>query len=172
MARCQPLRSLRVLSVEVNATPPPLTYRPVLGALRRVEKCSPASGGARLLRLTTPSSLRSFDPAPPCRAASPSPHIAVIPPLSLINPRRGRAVACECIKIHPADFVTHASHLPPDALNPWGRLCIFRSERKGRAEKKRQGGGGCAMPLRGQAPVTPNSLILHSLAISTHYKLE
>lgn len=28
------------------------------------------------------------------------------------------------------------------------------------------------MPLRGQAPVTPNSLILHSLAISTHYKLE
>lgn len=110
MAQCQPLRSLRVLSVEVNATPPPHTYRPVLVALRCVEKCSPASGGARLLRLTTPSSLRSFDPAPPCRAASSSPHIAVIQPLALINPRRGRAVACECIKIHPADFDTHASH--------------------------------------------------------------
>ncbi len=110
MAQCQPLHSLRVLSVEVNATPPPHTYRPVLGALRCVEKCSPASGGAQLLRLTTPSSLRSFDPAPPCRAASSSPHIAVIPPLALINPRRGRAVACECIKIHPADFDTHASH--------------------------------------------------------------
>ena len=110
MAQCQPLHSLRVLSVEVNATPPPHTYRPVLGALRCVEKCSPASGGARLLRLTTPSSLRSFDPAPPCRAASSSPHIAVIQPIALINPRRGRAVACECIKIHPADFDTHASH--------------------------------------------------------------
>lgn len=110
MARCQPLHSLRVLSVEVNATPPPHTYRPVLVALRCVEKCSPASGGARLLRLTTPSSLRSFDPAPPCRAASSSPHIAVVQPLALINPHRGRAVACECIKIHPADFDTHASH--------------------------------------------------------------
>lgn len=110
MAQCQPLHSLRVLSVEVNATPPPHTYRPVLGALRCVEKCSPTSGGARLLRLTTPSSLRSFDPAPPCRAASSSPHIAVIQPLALINPRRGRAVACKCIKIHPADFDTHASH--------------------------------------------------------------
>lgn len=109
-AQCQPLHSLRVLSVEVNATPPPHTYRPVLGALRCVEKCSPASGGARLLRLTTPSSLRYFDPAPPCRAASSSPHIAVIQPLALINPRRGRAVAFECIKIHPADFDTHASH--------------------------------------------------------------
>lgn len=94
---------------ERHATPH--TYRPVLVALRCVEKCSPASGGARLLRLTTPSSLRSFAPAPPCRAASSSPHIAVINPLALINPRRGRAVACECIKIHPADFHTHASHL-------------------------------------------------------------
>lgn len=28
------------------------------------------------------------------------------------------------------------------------------------------------MPLRWQAPVTPNSLILRSLAISTHYKTE
>lgn len=93
---------------ERHATP--YTYRPVLGALRRVEKCSPASGGARLLRLTTPSSLRSFDPAPPCRAASSSPHIADIQPLALINLHRGRAVACECIKIHLADFDTHASH--------------------------------------------------------------
>lgn len=43
---------------------------------------------------------------------------------------------------------------------------------KGRSENEVQRGGGCAKPLRGQAPVTPNSLILRSLHLATHYKSE
>ena len=42
--------------------------------------------------------------------------------------------------------------------------------KKGRSENKRQRGGGCAKPLRGQAPVTPNSLILRSFHLATRYK--
>ena len=43
-AQCQPLHSLRVLSVKVDAPDTPHTFQPVLGALRSSEKCSPASG--------------------------------------------------------------------------------------------------------------------------------
>ena len=44
--------------------------------------------------------------------------------------------------------------------------------KKGRSENEVQRGGGCAMPLRGQAPVTPNSLILRSFHLATRYKSE
>ena len=37
------------------------------------------------------------------------------------------------------------------------------------SEKEREGGGGCAKPLRGQAPEPPNSLILRSLHLATRY---
>lgn len=42
--------------------------------------------------------------------------------------------------------------------------------RSGESEREREGGGGCLKPLRGQAPVTPNSLILRSLHLATRYK--
>ena len=44
--------------------------------------------------------------------------------------------------------------------------------KKGRSENEVQRGGGCAMPLRGQAPVTPNSLFLRSFHLATRYKTE
>lgn len=65
-----------------------------------------------------------------------------------------------------------AAILPRNGVAPWGRVCIFREGERGRGKNDNEGGGGCAKPLRGQAPVTPNSLILQSLHISSHYKLE
>ena len=44
--------------------------------------------------------------------------------------------------------------------------------KKGRSENEREGGGGCAKPLRGQAPVTPNFLILRSFHLATRYKFK
>ncbi|HBN62646.1 MAG TPA: hypothetical protein DD424_01940 [Porphyromonadaceae bacterium] len=44
--------------------------------------------------------------------------------------------------------------------------------KKGRSENEREGGGGCAKPLRGQAPVTPNFLILRPFHLATRYKSE
>lgn len=46
----------------------------------------------------------------------------------------------------------------------------YSALQSGMSEKEREGGGGCAKPLRGQAPVTPNSLILRSLHLATRYK--
>lgn len=89
---------------------------------------------------------------------------------------KGRAVQSCAIKIHDADFDTHGCDLTARLARVGavggGWLCIFRTKRRGSEGKRYEGGGGCAKPLRGQAPVTPNSLILRSLAISTHYKLE
>lgn len=42
--------------------------------------------------------------------------------------------------------------------------------KKGRSENEREGGGGCAKPLRGQAPVTPKRLLHSRFASATHYK--
>ena len=42
--------------------------------------------------------------------------------------------------------------------------------KKGRSEIER--GGGCAKPLRGQAPVTPKRLLHSRFASATHYKTE
>lgn len=53
-----------------------------------------------------------------------------------------------------------------------GRLCIFRGGERGRGQNERQRGGGCAKPLRGQAPETPKRLLHSRFASATHYKLE
>lgn len=50
-------------------------------------------------------------------------------------------------------------------------LCIFREGKRGREEIYERG-GGCAKPLRGQAPVTPKRLLHSRFASVTHYKLE
>lgn len=42
--------------------------------------------------------------------------------------------------------------------------------KKGRSENEVQRGGGCAMPLRGQAPVTPKRLLHSRFASATHCK--
>ena len=55
--------------------------------------------------------------------------------------------------------------------NGSARLHIPRGQR-GRGQNPTQRGGGCAMPLRGQAPVTPNSLILRSFHLAPRYKTE
>mgnify|MGYP006976546076 CR=1 FL=1 len=65
-----------------------------------------------------------------------------------------------------------AAILPRIGVAPWGRFCIFREGERGRGKNERQRGGGCAKPLRGQAPVTPNSLILRSFHLATRYKSE
>ena len=43
---------------------------------------------------------------------------------------------------------------------------------RGRGQNERQRGGGCAKPLRGQAPETPKRLLHSRFASATHYKLE
>ena len=76
----------------------------------------------------------------------------------------------EHVEIRERNFNAHGS----DFTAQWGRsvgafLHIPRG-REGRAKNERQRGGGCAKPLRGQAPVTPNSLILRSFHLATRYK--
>lgn len=46
----------------------------------------------------------------------------------------------------------------------------YSARQSGLSEKEREGGGGWLMPLRGQAPVTPNSLILRQLIFASPYK--
>ena len=65
--------------------------------------------------------------------------------------------------LYGSDFTAHRGRSV-------GAFCIFREGERGQDENKRQRGGGCAKPLRGQAPVTPNSLILRSFHLATHYK--
>lgn len=52
------------------------------------------------------------------------------------------------------------------------RLCIFREGERGESKNERQRGGGCAKPLRGQAPVTLKRLLHSRFASATHYKTE
>lgn len=53
--------------------------------------------------------------------------------------------------------------------NGSARLHIPRGQR-GRGQNPTQRGGGCAMPLRGQAPVTPKRLLHSRFASATHCK--
>ena len=69
-------------------------------------------------------------------------------------------------------FDLHDSDFTAQWVAPWGRFCIFREGERGRGKNERQRGGGCAKPLRGQAPVTPNFLILRSFHLATRYKSE
>lgn len=146
---------------ERHATPH--TYRPVLGALRCVEKCSPASGGARLLRLTTPSSLRSFAPAPPCRAASSSPHIAVIQPLALINPRRGRAVAVVRVNFPRMEIC-------PSQQRFYRAMVHIPQGVKGRRAKRSAGRWGVHKATTGASPRNPQ--LAHSSLVSNFNPLQ
>lgn len=77
-----------------------------------------------------------------------------------------------CGKIRKRNFHAHGSDLTAQWVAPWGRFCIFREGERGRGKNERQRGGGCAKPLRGQAPVTPNSLILRSFHLATRYKFK
>lgn len=52
------------------------------------------------------------------------------------------------------------------------RSAYSGGEKKGRSENEVQRGGGCAKPLRGQAPVTPKRLLHSRFASATHYKTE
>lgn len=67
------------------------------------------------------------------------------------------------IDLHGSDYTAHRGRFV-------GAFCIFREGEREQGENKRQRGGGCAKPLRGQAPVTPNSLILRSFHLATRYK--
>ena len=63
-----------------------------------------------------------------------------------------------------------------DFTAQWGRsvgacLHIPRGQEEAR-ENERQRGGGCAKPLRGEAPVTPKRLLHSRFASATHYKTE
>ena len=73
-------------------------------------------------------------------------------------------------KIRKRNFHAHGSDFTAHRGRSVGAFCIFREEERGQDENKRQRGGGCAKPLRGQAPVTPNSLILRSFHLATRYK--
>ena len=77
-----------------------------------------------------------------------------------------------CGKIRKRNFHAHGS----DFTAQWGRsvarVCIFREGERGREKNERQRGGGCAKPLRGQAPVTPKRLLHSRFASATHYKTE
>lgn len=63
-----------------------------------------------------------------------------------------------------------------DFTAQWGRsvgaFCIFRGGARGERKNDVQRGGGCAKPLRGQAPVTPKRLLHSRFASATHYKTE
>ena len=77
-----------------------------------------------------------------------------------------------CVPIRERDFHAHGSDLTAQWVAPWGCFCIFREGERGQDENKRQRGGGCAKPLRGQAPVTPKRLLHSRFASATHYKTE
>ena len=73
-------------------------------------------------------------------------------------------------KIRKRNFHAHGSDFTAHRGRFVGAFCIFREGERGQDENKRQRGGGCAKPLRGQAPVTPNSLILRTFHLATRYK--
>ena len=100
----------------------------------------------------------------PLRAASSSPHIAVVQPLDLISVSASReSGAVAKVNFHVAEIDLRGSDFT-------ARSAYSARAKKGRSENEREGGGGCAKPLRGQAPVTPNSLILRSFHLATRYK--
>lgn len=66
-------------------------------------------------------------------------------------------------------FDLHGSHLP--RIGSVGSAYNGRA-REGEGKSEVQRGGGCAMPLRGQAPVTPNSLSFRLNPTSSRYKIK
>lgn len=85
-------------------------------------------------------------------------------------PLRKKEVLSSALKSASGISTRSAAILPRNGVAPWGRFCIFREGERGRGKNEHQRGGGCAKPLRGQAPVTPNSLILRSFHLATRYK--
>ena len=75
-----------------------------------------------------------------------------------------------CVEIRLRNFHAHGSDFTVHWVAPWGRFCIFREGERGRGKNERQRGGGCAKPLRGQAPVTPKRLLYSRFASATHCK--
>lgn len=132
--------------------------------------------------LFAPSSLRSFllrkrqaDNAlvhlryAPHRHHRPSPH----QPLDLIGVSASReSGAVVCAEIRKRNFHAHGSDFTAHRGRSVGAFCIFREGERGRGQNERQRGGGCAKPLRGQAPVTPKRLLHSRFASATRYKLE
>lgn len=118
--------------------------------------------------LFTPSRQRSFG----C-LTSVSRNIVItahrhIQPLDLIGVSASRESGdVVCVEIRERNFHAHGSDF---TAHRRGWLCIFRGGERGERKNDVQRGGGCAKPLRGQAPVTPNSLILRSLHLATRYK--
>lgn len=93
-----------------------------------------------------------------------------IQPLDLICVSASReSGAVVCVPIRERNFHAHGSDF---TAQWWGRLCIFRGGARGERKNDVQRGGGCAKPLRGQAPVTPKRLLHSRFASATHYKLE
>ena len=85
----------------------------------------------------------------------------------------GERSAVVCVEKSASGTSTHtAAILPRIGVAPWGRFCIFREGERGRGKNEHQRGGGCAMPQRGQAPVTPKRLLHSRFASATHYKTE
>ena len=93
-------------------------------------------------------------------------------PSTCLYLRQGRAVLSQRSISTLRNLTFTAAILPRIGGVPWGRFCIFREDERGRGKNERQRGGGCAKPLRGQAPVTPNSLILRSFHLATRYKFK
>lgn len=92
-----------------------------------------------------------------------------IQPLDLIGVSASReSGAVVCVPIASGISTHTAAILPRNG----GRLCIFRGGERGRGQNERQRGGGCAKPLRGQAPEPPKRLLHSRFASATHYKLE
>ena len=93
----------------------------------------------------------------PLRATSSSPHIAVVQPLDLISVSASRESGTVAkVKFpHCGNLTFTAAILPRNGSLRGGCFCIFREGERGRGKNEHQRGGGCAKPLRGQAPVPP-----------------
>ena len=110
----------------------------------------------------------------PLRATSSSPHIAVINPLALISIPASRESGV--LSQRSISTLRKFDLRGSDFTAQWGRsvggFCIFRGGARGERKNDVQRGGGCAKPLRGQAPVTPKRLLHSRFASATHYKTE
>lgn len=92
--------------------------------------------------------------------------------LALINQRRGKAVLSQRSISTLRKFDLHGSDFTAQWCRSVGAFLHIPRGREGTRKNELQRGGGCAKPLRGQAPVTPNSLILRSFHLATRYKFK
>lgn len=96
-----------------------------------------------------------------------------VQPLDLIGVSASReSGASVCVPIRERNFHAHGSDFTAHRGRSVGGVLHIARGSEGQGQNERQRGGGCAKPLRGQAPVTPNSLILRSFHLATHYKTE